>query len=76
MASSKESGARDAGRRGARRFQDGGRATTVPPVAADGIHRDRPANVDAERAVLGSILLKPDVCDDVALAVRAEDFHD
>jgi replicative DNA helicase len=38
--------------------------------------RDRPANVDAERAVLGSILLKPDVCDDVALVVRAEDFSD
>jgi replicative DNA helicase len=37
---------------------------------------ERPANVDAERAVLGSILLKPDVCDDVALVVRAEDFHD
>ncbi|NBW88052.1 MAG: hypothetical protein EBR23_14800, partial [Planctomycetia bacterium] len=38
--------------------------------------RDRPANVDAERAVLGSILLKPDVCDDVALVVRPEDFSD
>jgi replicative DNA helicase len=38
--------------------------------------RDRPANVDAERAVLGSILLKPDVCDDIALVLRAEDFSD
>ena len=38
--------------------------------------RDRPANVDAERAVLGSILLKPDVCDDISLVVRAEDFSD
>ena len=38
--------------------------------------RDRPANVDAERAVLGSILLKPDVCDDVSLVVRPEDFSD
>ena len=37
---------------------------------------ERPANVDAERAVLGSVLLKPDVCDDVALVVRPEDFHD
>ncbi len=36
----------------------------------------RPANLDAERAVLGSILLKPDVCDDVALVVREEDFSD
>lgn len=38
--------------------------------------RDRPASVDAERAVLGSVLLKPDVCDDVALLLRGEDFHD
>ncbi|MFM9024412.1 MAG: replicative DNA helicase [Planctomycetaceae bacterium] len=38
--------------------------------------RDRPANVDAERAILGSILLKPDVCDDIALVIRVEDFFD
>ena len=37
---------------------------------------ERPTNVDAERAVLGSILLKPDVCDDVSLIVRPEDFSD
>jgi len=55
----------------------GGRAATqaaAPAAVLDG--RDRPANVDAERAVLGSILLKPDVCDDVALVVRPEDFSD
>ena len=47
------------------------------PAAASLLNpRDRPANVDAERAVLGSILLKPDVCDDIALVVRAEDFSD
>jgi len=40
------------------------------------LDRERPANVDAERAVLGSILLKPDVCDDVVLLVRPEDFFD
>jgi replicative DNA helicase len=48
-------------------------------VSADAgghLDRDRPANVDAERAVLGSILLKPDVCDDVALLIRPEDFSD
>ena len=38
--------------------------------------RERPANVDAEKAVIGSILLKQDVCDDVALLVRPDDFHD
>ena len=40
------------------------------------ISRGRPGNIDAERNVLGSILLKPDVCDDVALLVRPEDFSD
>ncbi|MCX7389611.1 MAG: replicative DNA helicase [Planctomycetota bacterium] len=38
--------------------------------------RTRPSNMDAERAILGSILLKPNVCDDVALVVRPEDFCD
>ena len=51
---------------------DGGR----PEVVAAPLDRERPANVDAERAVLGSILLKPDVCDDVVLLVRPEDFFD
>jgi len=36
----------------------------------------RPGNIEAERNVLGSILLKPDVCDDVAGSVRPEDFAD
>ena len=36
----------------------------------------RPGNIEAEKNVLGSILLKPDVCDDVALSVRSEDFSD
>ena len=70
MASSRDAGVRDSGRRGQRRLRDD--AAAAMPL--DG--RDRPANVDAERAVLGSILLKPDVCDDVALVVRPEDFHD
>ncbi|NBT12413.1 MAG: replicative DNA helicase [Planctomycetia bacterium] len=68
---SREAGARDVARRGPRRT----RAEESPgPVSLEGRHR--PANVDAERAVLGSILLKPDVCDDVALVIRPEDFHD
>jgi replicative DNA helicase len=74
MASSREADARDSGHRGVRRPRradpdPAGRSPLGPAV-------ERPANVDAERAVLGSILLKPDVCDDVALVVRAEDFHD
>ncbi|MFM7107979.1 MAG: replicative DNA helicase [Planctomycetaceae bacterium] len=51
------------------------RALAATPAAALD-DRDRPANVDAERAVLGSILLKPDVCDDVALVIKADDFFD
>ena len=27
-------------------------------------------------AVLGSMLIKPDVCDDLALLLRADDFYD
>ena len=58
--------------------REGGRrrraVPTTPAAALD--DRDRPANVDAERAVLGSILLKPDVCDDISLIIRTEDFFD
>lgn len=38
--------------------------------------REPPRDVDAERAVLGSILLLPQVCDEVALTIRPEDFYD
>jgi replicative DNA helicase len=58
--------------RGRRSREAGDGSAPVPAVDS----RERPANVDAERAVLGSILLKPDVCDDVTLLVRPEDFAD
>ena len=70
MVVSRDGSTPDAGRRGRR--SAGGSAAPRPPLA----DRDRPANVDAEKAILGSILLKPDVCDDVALVVQAEDFSD
>ena len=35
-----------------------------------------PQNVEAERAVLGSILLLPEVFDEVALIIRPADFYD
>jgi len=38
--------------------------------------RSRPVDLAAERGVLGSVLLKPDVCDDVALILRPADFAD
>ena len=67
-----------ASREGARDFSGprrrGGRSEQSTALVLEG--RERPSNVDAEKAVLGSILLKPDVCDDVALVLRAEDFSD
>jgi replicative DNA helicase len=69
------SAARDGAREGgARRRVDRPGRSGGPAPALEG--RERPVNADAERAVLGSILIKPDVCDDVALVVRPEDFFD
>jgi len=46
-------------------------------AAAGGqIAQSLPHSVDAEKAVLGSILLLPDVFDEVALLVRPGDFYD
>jgi len=72
---------REAGRR-EKRPRDAARSSSTQPSSPQSLttaslaDRERPANVDAERAVLGSILLKPDVCDDVALLVRPDDFAD
>lgn len=38
--------------------------------------REPPRDIDAEKSVLGSILLLPQVCDEVALILRPEDFYD
>jgi replicative DNA helicase len=43
-----------------------------PPPPTD---RQFPHNLDAERNVLGSILIRPDVCDEVALILRPADFY-
>lgn len=40
------------------------------------LDRQPPQSVEAERAVLGSLLLLPEVCDEVALILRADDFYD
>src|SRR4051812_21383960 len=45
-------------------------------VNSEILDRQPPRNLEAERGVLGSILLLPIVCDDVALIVRPEDFYD
>jgi replicative DNA helicase len=46
-------------------------------AAASGDILDRlpPQNLDAEKGVLGSMLLDPTLCDDVLMVVRADDFY-
>jgi len=34
-----------------------------------------PQNLDAEKGILGSLLLVPEMCDEVAMVVRADDFY-
>ncbi len=51
-----------------------------PRAAAGGVgseilDRTPPHSLDAEKAVLGSLLLVPEVCDEVALLVRPSDFY-
>lgn len=40
------------------------------------LDRQMPSSVEAERSVLGSLLLLPEVCDEVAMIIRADDFYD
>lgn len=49
---------------------------TVDGTSSPDIDRQLPLNLEAERAVLGSVLLLPEVFDEVALLVRPRDFHD
>lgn len=51
-------------------------ASFTPAPKSDAFDRQVPQSVEAERAVLGSILLLPEVFDEVALIVRADDFYD
>lgn len=40
------------------------------------LDRQPPRSMEAEQAVIGSLLLLPETCDEVALLVRPEDFYD
>jgi replicative DNA helicase len=40
------------------------------------IDRRPPSNLDAEVGVLGSVFLLPEVCDEIAMILRPEDFYD
>jgi replicative DNA helicase len=55
---------------------DSPHAATREAISAAIFDRQPPRSLDAERGVLGSILLLPEVCDDVALVIRADDFYD
>jgi replicative DNA helicase len=46
-----------------------------PAVTSEILDRQPPRSLDAEKAVLGGILLLPEVCDDVSLMVRPDDFY-
>ncbi len=57
----------------ARRLDAPRRAASVTSEILD---RQPPFNLEAETGVLGSIMINPDVCDDVALILRPDDFYD
>jgi replicative DNA helicase len=55
---------------------DHARRESKPVVTSEILDRQPPRNLEAERGILGSILLLPDCADDVALILRADDFYD
>ncbi|MBM3955372.1 MAG: replicative DNA helicase [Planctomycetota bacterium] len=62
-----------------RRRDGGGKPRPTAPAAGSGARlpgRERPTSYESERAVIGSVLLKPDVCDDVTLVLSPADFDD
>ncbi len=45
-------------------------------AASEILQRQPPFDLEAEMGVLGSILLLPEVCDDIASLIRSDDFYD
>ena len=50
-------------------------AKTELPPSSSSFDRSPPCNVEAERGVIGAILLDPRLCDDLAVLVRPNDFY-
>jgi replicative DNA helicase len=48
----------------------------APAKIGELLDRQPPRSIEAERALIGSLLLLPEACDEVALLVRADDFYD
>lgn len=55
---------------------DGKKKAFEPRKPEPILDRTPPCDVSAEIAVLGSILLMPDVCDDLVLVLKHDDFYD
>ncbi len=51
------------------------RTRTAPGVSSEILDRLPPQSLEAERAVLGSLLLDSQMCDEIALMLRREDFY-
>jgi len=49
---------------------------TQPLTISDLLQREAPLNLEAETGVLGSIMLRPDVCDEIVSMLRVDDFYD
>jgi replicative DNA helicase len=47
----------------------------MPRLSSELLDRLPPQSLDAEKGVLGSLLLDPELCDEVALLLRKEDFY-
>ena len=58
------------------RVDQGERSAFRDNSSTDNLDRLPPCDLDAEIGVLGSILIWPDACDEVALRLRPTDFYD
>ncbi len=58
------------------RRRDEGALKSKSQRPVDILERSPPLDLTAEMGVLGSVLLNPDVCNDLVLVIRDEDFYD
>ena len=49
---------------------------TKQPLSKELLDRQPPRSLEAEKGVLGGILLAPKVCDEIAAVIRPQDFYD